>query len=626
MYHCVIPQLKRDIGRARDSVPERAFYASEKPVRSLASATTCVRNSPGSSKIFGKPRPSVKYGISTTESKTSKPATTQQQNKDSPKNKVSQPISSTRNSKEETDYKAVRIPHRLGSIASTVRKYCSRISRLWPRRPLRSLICPYRSSGTLSGSRQRSVVFYRKECRRLLHHCCQQFSRSLLDDARFWDENAGELFMNNIVLSRTLWGMRTRKAFHVLLSNRECGVLWKPRSEEERQVMWMKWDTLDDLTPFRRQMKDIVPLVTLENLVDGLLEFPLPREWKSKDDVIPPVEFWLSVASSQSITWESLREVFAELSPMHDNHPVSYFEKDYKLLMKKKEQPFIRSLRRRDVLQVKRLCRLGCPSNLREPTWSNLLRSKASEKSEYQQLFRSFLKYESFLDWIAMCAVSESVGNSDQFFNFATQTQQVLLLFQRDDSVRRNYDGFSELSAHGKVDSSSKKSEHPIQLPLPFHEFPMYAAPLAYVCLQTSSAYFLFRELYNRYFHFLHEISSHPQSIISLYALFESLLYAKEPSIWEHLRVTLGFHPGLYVVPWIIMAFSGYIEIDQLLLLWDRIIGYNDLRILTILSLGIFISRGRVLLKCSTCRDVGVVLSDIFNIQIVPLLQVALFS
>ena len=199
--------------------------------------------------------------------------------------------------------------------------------------------------------------------------------------------------------------------------------------------------------------------------------------------------------------------------------------------------------------------------------------------------------------------------------------QQVMLLFLRDDTVADR----REVGVEMTLDRSSVP--YPPNGVIPFHEMPMYAGPLAYVSLRTRPCYFIFRELYCRHFQFLHAgLSTHPQSIFALYALFENLIHSREPTMWEHVRVKLAVHPAEYVVPWLTTAFSGFLEIDQLLVLWDRVVGYADSRVLVLLAVGIWVLRAKVLLKCGTARDAGAALSDILHVEVVPVMQLTLFT
>ena len=70
---------------------------------------------------------------------------------------------------------------------------------------------------------------------------------------------------------------------------------------------------------------------------------------------------------------------------------------------------------------------------------------------------------------------------------------------------------------------------------IPFHGFCMFAAPMCYVSPEPAQLYATFKAMYLRFWFRLHQVSSHPQSILSLCALFENILMKHEPDLWLHL-------------------------------------------------------------------------------------------
>ena len=97
---------------------------------------------------------------------------------------------------------------------------------------------------------------------------------------------------------------------------------------------------------------------------------------------------------------------------------------------------------------------------------------------------------------------------------------------------------------------------------LPCMKFSGYAGPLSYISDKKEECYYIFRAFYCKYFCYLHTISSHNQSIISLCKLFEDLLQMFEPEVCYHLN-QLSINPLKTAFPWIFYAFVGYLDIDQ---------------------------------------------------------------
>lgn len=75
-----------------------------------------------------------------------------------------------------------------------------------------------------------------------------------------------------------------------------------------------------------------------------------------------------------------------------------------------------------------------------------------------------------------------------------------------------------------------------------------------------------------------------------------------EPEVCYHLN-TLGISPLRVAFPWIFYSFIGYLEVDQIFLLWDRILGFESLEILPIFAAAIFVFRANLILNCSNQEE-----------------------
>ena len=95
--------------------------------------------------------------------------------------------------------------------------------------------------------------------------------------------------------------------------------------------------------------------------------------------------------------------------------------------------------------------------------------------------------------------------------------------------------------------------------------------------------------------------------IISLCKSFEDMLQTAEPELFFHLT-NIGAPPLRVAFSWIHLAFVGYLEADQILLLWDRVLGFgsNGLFLLPILANALFIFRSRALMKARNLEQVRV--------------------
>jgi hypothetical protein len=117
--------------------------------------------------------------------------------------------------------------------------------------------------------------------------------------------------------------------------------------------------------------------------------------------------------------------------------------------------------------------------------------------------------------------------------------------------------------------------------------------------------YALYREFYCRYLCYLNTVSSLQTSILCLCSLFEELFQQTENRLFTHL-VSIGVEPLRIGFPMLYYAFIGYLEPDQIFLLFDRIIGFRGLEILAILAIGIFKNRHKQIFAAKEAKEVEV--------------------
>lgn len=98
-----------------------------------------------------------------------------------------------------------------------------------------------------------------------------------------------------------------------------------------------------------------------------------------------------------------------------------------------------------------------------------------------------------------------------------------------------------------------------------------------------------------------------------------------EPEVCYHLG-QLGISPLKTVFPWIMFCFVGVLEVDQIYLLWDRIIGFESLEILPIFAASVFVFRANLILNCQNQEEYDELFNDMSMIKVVPLLQHFLFA
>ncbi|KAJ9506421.1 hypothetical protein QJQ45_004919 [Haematococcus lacustris] len=156
----------------------------------------------------------------------------------------------------------------------------------------------------------------------------------------------------------------------------------------------------------------------------------------------------------------------------------------------------------------------------------------------------------------------------------------------------------------------------------------LLVAPLCFMYSNPAAVYRMHRSLYCRYWVKLHSLSLDglpSPALPLLLRTYEDLLLELEPELSRHLQ-HLGMPLAALALPWITRAFVGYLPVEEVLLLWDRIIGLDSLLPLALLAAAVVCFRRQVLLSCQSSREVLEVMADLQRLQTVPLLQAMLFN
>uniref|UniRef100_A0A8C0LPE8 TBC1 domain family member 19 n=1 Tax=Canis lupus dingo TaxID=286419 RepID=A0A8C0LPE8_CANLU len=279
-------------------------------------------------------------------------------------------------------------------------------------------------------------------------------------------------------------------------------------------------------------------------------------------------------------------------------------------------------LAEQDSAAAQQYIRQGSPTALRAELWALILNisSQPEDILYYEQLKTNVIQHDLLVDSLIYKDVKLTASNDDYYFVFEDYLYQVLLCFSRDTSVL----------GHFAYNSASPPKSY-IRGKLGLEEYAVFyppngkIAPLCFLYHEPSKLYQIFREMYVRFFFRLHSISSHPSGIVSLCLLFETLLQTYLPQLFYHLR-EIGAQPLRISFKWMVRAFSGYLATDQLLLLWDRILGYNSLEILAVLAAAVFAFRAVNLMEVTSLAAAEAVLADLSTLKVMPLLQIFLFA
>uniref|UniRef100_A0A673IZR2 TBC1 domain family member 19-like n=1 Tax=Sinocyclocheilus rhinocerous TaxID=307959 RepID=A0A673IZR2_9TELE len=284
-----------------------------------------------------------------------------------------------------------------------------------------------------------------------------------------------------------------------------------------------------------------------------------------------------------------------------------------------------------DSAAAQQYSRQGCPTGLRAQLWSLILNTTNDPEdiTHYEQLKARVIHHDLLVDNLIYKDVKLTASNDDYYFVFEDYLYQVLLCFSRDTAVLEHFNYNCATPPKSCIQSKSGSEQCAVVYPpngvIPFHGFSMYVAPLCFLYNEPSKLYSVFREMYIRYFFRLHSISSHPSGIVSLCLQFERLLQTHLPQLFYHLR-EIGAQPLRIAFKWIVRAFSGYLSTDQLLLLWDRILGYDSLEIVAVLATAVFVFRAENLMEVTSLASAEAVLADLSTLKVMPLLQIFLFA
>nr|XP_060633842.1 TBC1 domain family member 19 isoform X2 [Anolis sagrei ordinatus] len=423
------------------------------------------------------------------------------------------------------------------------------------------------------------------------------------------------------------WEKRILKSLNSMCT--ELGIpLAQKRSINEQKELLSKWNEMGtdepDLSLFR-------PVYAPKDFLEVLMNLRNPNyensEQPSFRNHLGLIQVPLKVKDIPE-----LKEYFGELDlstgqmDIDDsaNVPPELFENEHLRLGQK-------VLIKQDSAASQQYVRQGCPTSLRAELWALILNisSQPEDILYYEQLKSNVIQHDLLVDSLIYKDVKLTASNDDYYFVFEDYLYQVLLCFSRDTSVLEHFEYNSATPPKSYIRGKHGMEEYAVFYPpngvIPFHGFSMYVAPLCFLYNEPSRLYQIFREIYVRYFFRLHSISSHPSGIVSLCLLFETLLQTHLPQLFYHLR-EIGAQPLRISFKWMVRAFSGYLATDQLLLLWDRILGYNSLEILAVLAAAVFAFRAVNLMEVTSLAAAEAVLADLSTLKVMPLLQIFLFA
>ncbi|XP_036407439.1 TBC1 domain family member 19 [Megalops cyprinoides] len=423
------------------------------------------------------------------------------------------------------------------------------------------------------------------------------------------------------------WENRILKSLNSMCT--ELGVpLARKRPAHEQRELISKWNEMGtdepDLSRFR-------PVYAPKDFLEVLISLRNPNH-NCSDEASSRSHWGLIQVPLGVRDVREMREGFSELGLMtgqlgiddHTHVPPDLFEAEHVRIGK-------RVLSERDSAAAQQYSRQGCPTGLRADLWALILNctNEPEDIMHYEQLKSGVINHDLLVDNLIYKDVKLTASNDDYYFVFEDYLYQVLLCFSRDTAVLEHFRYNSATPPKSYIQGKQGVEGYAVVYPpngvIPFHGFSMYVAPLCFLYNEPARLYRIFREMYLRYFFRLHSISSSPSGIVSLCLQFEKLLQTHLPQLFYHLR-EIGAQPLRIAFKWMVRAFSGYLSTDQLLLLWDRILGYDSLEIVAALAAAVFAYRAENLMEVMSLAAAEAVLADLSTLKVMPLLQIFLFA
>lgn len=251
----------------------------------------------------------------------------------------------------------------------------------------------------------------------------------------------------------------------------------------------------------------------------------------------------------------------------------------------------------------------------------------AAGEQEFQALCCAVVQQSVLADVLVRADVKALAGDS-QFFLFEETLRCVLLAMSRDASVAahcslRPFPRLEGVGAYGDV-----LSPYPLSGVVPFHGMAAFAAPLCYLYRSPAAVFHMFRAMYCRHWCRLHVLADTPPPQLSLLGLCRvatDLLQELDPEVVAHL-CQLGCSPVRVMLPWLACGFARQLSVGQTLLLWDRVVGHDSLLPLALLAAAVLSFRREMVLASHDVEDLMDMMGQLSALQVVPLMQAALFD
>ena len=273
--------------------------------------------------------------------------------------------------------------------------------------------------------------------------------------------------------------------------------------------------------------------------------------------------------------------------------------------------------------------------------------SSEVEVIHYDRLRQECDEYDVLTDKLFLLDV-QNIMDDPRYFPFGDIVKETVLCMSRGGAecaydvldTTEHDDGLSScFEEHENGDSSScSKSSHSSGTKIcsakerrfrrtvqPFLGFASYVAPLCYLYRDRASIFSMADTLWATTWCKLNVCTGDTGGLLHVCQTFEHLLSSTDPRLFLHL-LSLNVQPLRIAFPWLQLCFVTVFEIDQLLILWDRLLGFDDLTLLAVLAAAIFIARSETLMMCTLGENAILMLNECSALKVLPLLQMMLFK
>ncbi|CAJ1396575.1 unnamed protein product [Effrenium voratum] len=390
--------------------------------------------------------------------------------------------------------------------------------------------------------------------------------------------------------------------------------------------------------------RHIVDLNSLYNLITRDLRTRLARDSSNRPGAMPALGSEMSGIHLRSL--EELRLRYGELAPGYGHLGVPELPEardaraEAAKLEMKRRRLGQKLLVNAYPAELQILARFGVSPSLRREVWGACLGAKHG--AALQEAARGICEWEWLTDDVLRLDVAEHCANDVSYFPFDELVEALVLALSRDPQVSKLCESGSPqipivvgeavaqrgpaLSEAVVKDTAGEGEQFlPPSGVVPFKGFSNYACPFAFLSDRLETAYPLFRGFYCRHLSRLHSISGQAETLVTLCGLFEQLTAQAAPRAVQHL-LALDTSPLRYAFHWIVTGFVGCLPAEQILHLWDRVLGFDSVELVPVLAAAVFALRARLVLAARRQEEVQLLFADVSCVKAIPLLQAFLFG